>query len=96
MMREAFATIDPKFLAVCDDNTLEVAGWSTDIPILVGAQVDGNMVRIRFPEDHPEEKVRLVLRFTGIRRGFSGLRFPDRTEEQFEANERFIKMAYAN
>ena len=36
----------------------------------------------------------LVIRFSGIRKGFNEQRFPCRTEEQFLANEAFICSAY--
>lgn len=86
--------IDPRFLEVCEAGTVEACGCVVDAPVLVGATVEGCHVRVRFAEENPLERVRLVVRLTGIRRGFRGHRFPDRTPAQFEANERFIRSAY--
>ena len=66
----------------------------TDIPVLVGAVVEGDKVRVQFAEENPNLSLQVVIRLTGIRKGFRGLRFPSRTKAQFEANERFIRSAY--
>jgi len=47
----------------------------------------GSAGKNRFP-------VNVCIRLTGIRKGFAGLRFPDRTREQFLANEKHIRSAY--
>ena len=62
--------------------------------MLVGAIVEGDKVRMQFAEQDPDQIVQVVIRLTGIRKGFLGHRFPDRTSAQFEANERFIRSAY--
>ena len=89
-----YLPIDPKFLEVCEANSVQVCGCVTDIPVLVGAVVEGDKIRVRFVEENPYQSVQVVIRLTGIRKGFRGLRFPDRTRTQFEANERFIRSAY--
>lgn len=86
-------SIDPRFLEVCEAGTVQVCGCVPSIPVVVGATVSQNKVEVRFAEE-PSERVRLVIRLTGIRKGFRGLRFPDRTQAQFDANEKFIKSAY--
>jgi hypothetical protein len=86
-------SIDPRFLEVCAPGSVEVSACQPDAPVLVGARVDGDDVVIRFAQQN-DTVVRLVISLTGIRKGFSGLRFPDRTRRQFEANERFIRSAY--
>lgn len=88
--------VDPKFLEVCEPNSIAVCGCVPADPVLVGAIVDGPVVCIRFAEENPARAIRLTLRLTGIRKGFAGVRFPDRSQAQFDANERFIKSAYAN
>lgn len=88
--------IDPKFLEVCEPGSVQVCGCVPDRPVLVGAVVEGASVRLRFAEEDATESVQVVLRLTGIRKGFYGHRFPDRTQTQFEANERFIRSAYAS
>ena len=87
-------SVDSKYLAVCAAGTVQVCGCVPDAPVLVGAVVDGDKIRVQFADQRAESQVKLVLRLTGIRKGFVGHRLPDRTREQFEANERFIRSAY--
>ncbi|MBI1372486.1 MAG: hypothetical protein GC159_06965 [Phycisphaera sp.] len=91
--RDTRLSIDPRFLEVCAPGSLEVTACQPDAPVLVGARVDGGEVVLQFAQQSAAV-VRLVISLTGIRKGFSGLRFPDRTQRQFEANERFIRSAY--
>jgi hypothetical protein len=86
--------IDPRFLEVCDAGTIEVCGVSCDYPVAIGAKVMGSVVSLWLSKHNPDAIVRIVIRLTGVRRGFSGVRFPARTHEQFLANERFINSAY--
>jgi hypothetical protein len=88
--------IDARFVEVCQRGSIEVCGCVPDVPILVGAKAEGEKVRISLAAGHrsPTNPVRVVVRLTGIRKGFLGHRFPDRTRGQFEANERFIRSAY--
>jgi hypothetical protein len=91
---DTWLSIDPKFLDVCEPGTVQVCGVVPDVPIAVGAAVVDDRVRVRLPRRKTTSPVQLVIRLTGIRRGFGGHRFPDRTREQFEANERFLRSAY--
>jgi hypothetical protein len=86
--------IDPRFIEVCEKGSVRVCGCVPDRPVLVGAAVEGDAVAIQFDKRRPKSSVRLVLRLTGVRRGFAGLRFPSRSKRQFLANERFINSAY--
>lgn len=86
--------IDRRFLEVCVTDSVEVCGCVSDIPVLVGATTIANDVLVQFAEQKPDRHLRLVIRLTGIRKHYKGMRFPDRSREQFEANERFIKSAY--
>ena len=88
--------IDPRYIEVCEAGSIAVCGCAADLPVNVGATVRDNKVQIRFAEEKPAEKVQLVIRLTGIRRGFADRRFDNRTQAQFDANEKFIKMAYAD
>jgi len=85
--------IDFRFVEVCEKGSLEVCGFASDKPVALKAKVVGDKVQLEF-EQEKEEKIRIVLRLTGIRRGFAGKRFPRRTREQFLANEAFINSAY--
>jgi len=93
-MADGFLLIDDRYLAVCEPGSIEACGCVADLPVAVGAMVDGDQVRLRFGRQRPKTQVQVVVRLTGIRKGFRGLRFPSRTRAQFEANERFIKSAY--
>ena len=91
---ETFLPIDPKFLEVCEPGSVQVCGCVPDLPVPVGAVVENGAVRVRLgvrDEDHP---VALTIRLTGIRKGFRLQRFPNRSEQQFIANEEFIRSAY--
>lgn len=92
---DAYLPIDKHFLEVCESNSVQVCGCVPDLPVLIGAVVEGSQVHVRIAKADPNQPVRVVIRLTGIRRGFGGLRFPNRTKTQFEANERFIKSAYS-
>lgn len=85
--------IDFRFAEVCEKGSLEVCGFASDKPAAIKAKVVGDKVQLAF-EEETQEKIRIVLRLTGIRRGFAGKRFPRRTREQFLANEAFINSAY--
>ena len=91
---ETLLPIDPQFLEVCEPNCVQVCGCVPDLPIPVGAVVENDTIRVRLGARSDEQSVNLVIRLTGIRKGFSSQRFPNRTEEQFLANEEFIRSAY--
>lgn len=87
--------IDPKFIEVCGQGSIEVVGHSVDKPIPVGLKVNTKgSVEVAFSEQDAGSQLRLIVRLSGIRQGFVGHRFPNRTKEQFDANERFINSAY--
>jgi hypothetical protein len=92
---ETWLPIDPRFLEVCEVGTVQVCGCVPDLPIPVGAVIENDQVRIRTSslESHASS-LHVVIRLTGIRKGFGSQRFPNRTEEQFLANEAFIRSAY--
>ena len=91
---ETRISIDPRFLEVCEPGSVQVCGCVPDLPIPVGAAVENDANRVRLGARGDTESVNLVIRLTGIRKGFSSQRFPNRTEEQFLANEAFIRSAY--
>jgi len=91
--RDCTVPIDSRFIEVCEKDSVEVCGFAVSKPVAVKAKVVGDVVHLEFGEQS-EETIRIVLRLTGIRRGFAGKRFPRRTREQFLANEAFINSAY--
>lgn len=93
---ETYVPIDPLFLEVCEKGTVEVSSIVANNASRVGAEVKGDHIVVRsslFKFLRPDK---VTIRINGIRRGFKGYRFPSKTREQYEANERFIKKAYAN
>ena len=91
---ETFLPIDPKFMEVCEPGSVQVCGCVPDLPVPVGATVEDGTVRVRMGARGEDSPVVLAIRLTGIRKGFRSQRFPNRTEEQFLANEEFIRSAY--
>jgi len=91
---ETVLAIDPKFIEVCEPGSVQVCGCVPDVPVLVGAVVENNAVRVRLGAREADDPVTLTIRLTGIRRGFHSHRLPDRTKAQFLANEEFIRSAY--
>jgi hypothetical protein len=90
---ETLVPIDPHLIEVCAKDSIECLCQS-DEAVCVGAIVVDGHVRLRVPAASTENPIRVVIRLLGIRRGFADLRFPDRTREQFESNERFLQSAY--
>jgi len=86
--------IDPRFVEVCEPDSIRVCSCSPDVPVAVGASVEGGEIQLQFSRTNKKKTVHTVIRLTGIRKGFKGLRFPHRTRRQFLANEKFIKSAY--
>jgi hypothetical protein len=91
---DTWVLIDFRFLEVCEPGSVQVCSCVPDVPVLVGAAVDGDRVRVRLGPRDTADPVRLVIRLTGIRKGFRGQRFPDRTRDDFDANERFLRSAH--
>ena len=86
--------IDFKFIDVCEAGSLEVCGYAANEPINIGVQVVDDMLKIKLNKKR-NKAVRVVVKLSGVRKGFSGIRFSDRTRRDFIANERFLKMARA-
>ncbi|MAD80587.1 MAG: hypothetical protein CMJ50_07060 [Planctomycetaceae bacterium] len=91
---ETLLPIDPKFMEVCEPGSVQVCGCVPDLPVPVGAIVENGAVHVRLGVRDGDHPISLTIRLTGIRKGFSSQRFPDRTEQQFIANEEFIRSAY--
>lgn len=89
--RRTRLAIDPRYVEVCEPGTLMVQGLCPDRPCRIGAVIVGGEVEIRCGWVRPRT---VVVHLTGIRKGFLGMRFPNRTRRQFEANEQFLNSAY--
>jgi len=84
--------IDFKFLEVCEPDSVKVISAIGDTGSVRYARVEGQEIILSLPLFMRPKKV--FVRLSGIRRGFRNLRFPDRTENQFNHNEKFINSAY--
>lgn len=83
--------LDPRYVAVCEPDSIEVVSVTPEQPMRVGARVEGGFVILtRSIWSGP---CRATVYVSGIRKGFAGLRFPDRNQAEFKANERFLKSA---
>lgn len=92
-LRDCAIPIDTRFVEVCEAGSIVAESVVPSIPILIGAEVRDGQIMLRFPETKHDLLVRIVAKLSGVRRGFAGLRFPDRTPEEFEANEAFLQLA---
>jgi len=93
--RTTVVRIDDRYLQVCSQNTMTVAGAPCgDRSGSVGAIVKGNALILTaslFPHMRPRK---VTLKLTGVRKGFTHLDMPERSKAQFTANEKFINSAY--
>jgi hypothetical protein len=86
--------IDDRFLAVCEPDSMTVTGISGDRAGSVGAVVEKNNVILSAWPLSFLRPSKVTLKLTGTRKGFRGFDMPERSKEQFIANERFINSAY--
>ena len=88
------ARIDDRFLAVCERDSMVITGISGDRAGSVGAVVEENNVILSAWPLSFLRPTKVTLKLTGVRKGFKHLDMPERSKEQFIANERFINSAY--
>jgi hypothetical protein len=86
--------IDPRFIAVCEPKSVNAISVTTDRPALVGARVIGGAVVLEINPMGDTLPSMAHVKLCGTRRGFAGMRFPDRDKEQFDANEKTLNSAY--
>src|SRR5262249_6002041 len=78
--------LDPILLEVCEPESLLVVGYSTPVPAHLGSRVQGNILRIEAAGDPPPFA---VVKLSGVRLGRRGIRFPQKTQQEKEKNDRF-------
>ena len=88
------ARIDDRFLAVCEPDSMTITGVAGDRAGSVGAVVEKNNVILSAWPLSFLRPSKVTLKLTGVRKGFKHLDMPERSKEQFIANERFINSAY--
>ena len=90
----ACVPVDPRYLEVCEVDTMAVVSACPDEPVVVGAKFCEDHVELKFADPNPGELVTVTMRLTAIRKGFRHDRFTPRSERQFICNELFINSAY--
>jgi hypothetical protein len=90
--------IDDVFLKVCGPGTIQSVSAVPNHPIMVGAQVIRDRLRI---EVDPPEKLRhdlhVIVKLSGRQKGDkTGVRFGRYTREQMERNRDFWKRAHSD
>ena len=86
--------IDDRFLAVCEPDSMVVTGIVGDKAGSVGAVVEEDEVILSAWPLPCLRPTKATLKLTGVRKGFRNLDMPERSKEQFTANEKFINSAY--
>ena len=86
--------IDDRFLAVCEPDSMVVTGIVGDKAGAVGAVVEEDEVILSAWPLPCLRPTKATLKLTGVRKGFRNLDMPERSKEQFTANEKFINSAY--
>ena len=87
-------SIDDRFLAVCEPDSMVVTGIVGDKAGAVGAVVEEDEVILSAWPLPCLRPTKATLKLTGVRKGFRNLDMPERSKEQFTANEKFINSAY--
>lgn len=85
-------SVDRRFLEVCEQDLVWVDGYSYNSVWGFAAELKKGILTVR--RNWFSRARTAIVTLAGVRRGFVGKRFPARTREQFEANERFINSAY--
>lgn len=86
--------VDPRYVEVCEQDTIAVVSVCCDEPVVCGAKYVDGVVELKFADPDPLIELTATIRLSAIRRGFKNIRFEPRTERQFEQNEAFINSAY--
>ena len=86
--------IDDRFLAVCEPKSMVITGVAGDRAGSVGAVVEENNVILSAWPLSFLRPTKVTLKLTGVRKGFKRHDMPERSREQFIANENFINSAY--
>ena len=82
--------IDPVFLAVCEQGSVEVISVASPSPAVVGASLSGRWLTVKVASDLPPF---VTVLLSGIRLGRRGMRFPVMTRTQMLRNNSFWDQA---
>ena len=90
--RRTVYPVDPRFMSVIEQNTLRVVSVAGDLPYGVGAVIEGDKLVLNALSDARRRPNLVNVKVSAIRRGFRTMRFPERTQEQFDLNERRLDL----
>lgn len=79
-----------EFVDICELNSLSVVGLTAPIPVMLGAEIDDNLLRVRVAGELPDY---VIVKVSGLRAGHSELRFPRYSETQMKKNDAFWRQA---
>lgn len=79
--------VDPLFTEVCEQNSLQIMSAVCSEPAAFGAGMDCQ--ESFFIKTSEEVTANFTVIVSGIRKGFAGRRFAERTKEEFERNMNF-------
>ena len=99
--RKTRLPVDKRFLWVCEADSMVVTGSPNgDRPGSISAHVEPDGSLILTSKGLPSwvpffgRPQTATLRLTGVRKGFEGFDLPERSPEQFVANEKWLNSAY--
>jgi len=84
--KEFSIPIDRQYIYVCESNSIEPISYTTTEPCICGLEVIENDIKIKISGNVPKK---IVIKLTGIRKGFANRRFEEFTYEQMQANNLF-------
>ena len=84
--------IDPLFIEVCEPNSIEVIGWSSDEPhVMPGFRIRDGKLQVNYGNG---PRGRLAVKLSGLRKGMGRIRFAKKTPAQMAANKNFWMQAH--
>ena len=87
-LRKTFeVNIEPIFLDVCEQDSINIISIVGDTPCPLGATVQDDKILVKISDHYPNPD-KIVLKIAGIRRD-SNVRFPRYSEEQALSNSKF-------
>jgi hypothetical protein len=85
--------LDPRFLAAIEPHSLRIVSLISDHPVT--AAITGHAISISQISNLQSQIISTTLTLSGIRRGFSGRRFPPFTRSQMQSNRLFYQLAHS-
>lgn len=95
--RKVEVEVEPHYVEVCVPGSLRVFSACGDRPAMIGGRVEGGRVKLEVETMGLPLPGVVQIKLSGIRRGFADRtkwRYPERTPDEFQRNEAFIKLAH--